>query len=132
MKNLNFRTLLCLIVFFTVLGTSTGFAQNVNKNKKGATAISNATQKEFTDYSTSDDAVEMEIATGCVGYSVSEVDKGGKIKELAKYSTVCLDGKSRTKKVSLCFPATNKLVVKYKKIDPKATVNFRPSKMECK
>ncbi len=132
MKNFNFRILFCFIVVFSFLGSSASFAQNVNKNKKGATAISNATQKEFTDYTTNDDAVEMEIATGCVGYSVLEVDKGGKIKELTKYTKVCLDGKSRTKKVSLCYPASNKLMVRYKKVDAKATVQFRPSKMVCK
>ncbi len=105
------------------------------KNKKQATGVSNASQtqaSDFADYTTTEDAIELEIATGCVGYSVSDVDRGGKIKELAKYTTVCLDGKSRTKKVSLCFPASNKLVIKYKKVDANATVQFRPSKMVCK
>ncbi|MBL7831836.1 MAG: hypothetical protein JNK41_12465 [Saprospiraceae bacterium] len=132
MKVFNFRSLFCLVLVFSFFASSDIMAQGMDKNKKGATAVSNAKQSEYTKYTTNDDAVEMEIATGCVGYIVCEVDRNGKEKELTKLSQVCLDGKSRSKIVSLCYPATNKLLVKYKKVDPKATVSFRPSKMVCK
>lgn len=119
-----------MLVFFVGLGMTSTQAQNIQK--KQPTAISNATPQDFLEYTTADDAVDLFISNGCIGYAVYELTKDGKQKELAKYQKVCLDGKSRSRTVNVCYPSTNKLIFKWKKVDAKATVEFRPTKNVCK